>query len=65
MTLDGKTISPKDHVALGTMSPETALVPFRLKSEISWQGLLLKYHSHTVVVYRSCRRVIASNRDAF
>ena len=65
MTLDGKTISPMDHVALGTMSLETALVPFCLKSEISWRGLLLKYRSHTVVAYRSCRHVIASNWDAF
>ena len=65
MGLDGKLISPMDHVTLGTMLLETALVPFRLKSEISWRGLLLKYRSYTVVVYRSCRCVIASNRDAF
>ena len=54
-----------DCFALGTISLETGLVPFRLRLERCWRGLLLKYRSHTVVVYRSCRRVIASNRDAF
>ena len=50
MGLDGKPISPMDHVALGTMSLKTALVPFRLKSEISWRG----YYSniaHTLLLF--------------
>ena len=41
MALDGKSISPMDYVALGTMSLETALVPYRLTLEKIWQGLVL------------------------
>ena len=41
MTLDGKSISPMDYVALGTMLLETALVPYRLTLEKGWRGLLL------------------------
>ena len=54
-----------DCFALGTISFETALISFRLMLGKCWRGLLLKYCSHTVVVYRSYRRLIAKIRDAF
>ena len=41
MALDGKSISPMDYVILDTMSLETALVPFCLKLESGWRGLVL------------------------
>ena len=50
MTLDGKFISPMDYVTLGTMSLETALVPYRLTLE-KVAGAYFYNIAHTLLLF--------------
>ena len=54
MALDGKSISPMDHVALGTKMPLCRLIPYRLNIGKRLAGGYFYNITHALLLFTHC-----------